>query len=214
MFSSCFKDEYVWKSYHKSIFLGDDSFQLKGTIYDRNGNQASGNEITAIVAYHYYDYWYIKGTINDSKFIIDINKSDENGIVLPFNDPYHYLGTAWDFFTPYYTYIYRNSSERDIKICSIKLFLDDFNDDIFIREFTKGKPPKILWEIDEYISYIYVTEPFKISGEYEIDEGYWIYDCDFSKPGWYKLINFENRKINNNASYNSINNTKFFVEYF
>jgi len=214
IFFSCLLEEESTEVYFKSVFLGDDAFQLTGTLYKRStGERISGKKIQAKIVNYDDNIWNIEGAINDSQFTFNINKKDDKNVSLPFPDDgkYHY-NTAWEYFTPYYSFFLPNSSERDKNMYRLHFYLDDYIDDKDLYEFI-GKKPTLL--VNEYIRYVYVPEPFQIIGRYQDRDGdYWSFDCNFEKPGWYKLFEFYEFPVNSKASYFSSKNVQFALDDF
>lgn len=217
LFSSCpvNEDKSKLKIFYKSTFLGSDSFTLSGRIYDRNGKPKLGNKIIVKIE-GYEEDWSFEENINGNNFLITINKTDNDERTLPSSDqPYNY-DTAWDIFTVYYSGAPtpgQNSPERDKKMYRLQFFLDSYTDDYTnaIGEFTKTKPERYS---DERIWYVYIPETLNIYGIYTWEDELWInyasFDCDFSRIGWYKIIEKVTDPLDNNPLYVSSTNVKFF----
>jgi hypothetical protein len=205
-------EEEEYGIYYKSTFLGSDSFQLKGSIYDRAGKSVSGKKILARISYYESDDWRIEGNLNKNQFSLDINKVDNNGNSLPIvkNDDKYRYDEVWEIFTAYFS-VPENKwgeryNERDKKMFLISLYLDE---DKYLFEFIGNKPTKY-YTYDIY--YVYIPEPVNISGNYRFDdssgENYFSFDCDFSKPGFYKIY-IDMTPIGKNKAYTSSINTKY-----
>jgi hypothetical protein len=206
--------------YYKSTFLGSDSFQLNGTIYNRNGNTISGDQIIAKIYAYEVNNWSIEGELVGNKFSININKIDNNGNSLHIteNDDYYHYDTAWYIFEPYYSIPYQiipgNEFDdgRDTKMYSLDIFLNNTESENRLYEFFGNKPTKYF---SYSIDYVYIPEPIDISGTYryrdEWGENYLSFDCDFSKPGWYKII-FDLKPIGKDKAYTTSTNTRRFKD--
>jgi hypothetical protein len=213
---SCVHEKDEANLYYKSTFLGSDSFQLKGNIFSRNGNPITGNKISAKINKYDLNDWNIEGTLNDSEFSITINKTDGKGNSLPIfqsDDDYYRYDTVWERFTAYFFAIGNNyDSERDKKMYTLNIFLDEDEDKGRLYEFVGDKPTKYF---NYSIFYVYIPEPVTISGTYNFEDEsfkyHYSFDCDFSKPGWYKI--FEDLKpIGKNQSYTTSVNTRYYKD--
>jgi len=215
LFSCPVEKKSVAKMYYKSTFLGSDSFQLSGTIFNRNGKLITGNKIIARIYRYELNDWNIEGILDGSQFTININKTDGNGNSLPIikdDNDYRY-DTVWEFFTPYFSAPGNYSeAKRSKKMYGLNIFLDVDEYEGRLYEFIGNKPTKYF---DYSIAYVYIPEPVEISGIYRFEDEFWEYyysfDCDFSKPGWYKIIN-DLKPIGNDQSYTSSMNTRYYKD--
>jgi hypothetical protein len=210
LFSCPFEEEIG--IYYKSTFLGSDSFQLKGTIYNGAGKPVSGNKISARISFYEASDWNIEGNLKNNQFSLNINKVDNSGNSLPIikNDNKYRYDKVWEIFTPYFSIPGHRSgeqyNERDKKMYPIALYLDE---DKYIFEFIGNKPTKYYtYSID----YVYIPEPVNISGKYRFSDGsgenLYSFDCDFSKPGFYKIYE-DLTPIGKNKAYTTSTNTKY-----
>ena len=212
-FYSCLPEEKdLVQGYYKSTFLGSDSFQLKGLIFDRDGNPVSGNKIIGKISKYDLDDWNIESTLNNNQFTININKTGDNGNSLPVikNDAIYRYDTVWETFTPYFSVPGNNYNERYKKMYSLDIFLDEYRYENLLYEFIGDRPPRYF---SYSIHYVYIPEPVEISGSYRFEDELWEYyysfDCDFSIPGWYKIYSDVNPIGNNQAVTSSVNTRRY-----
>ena len=211
---SCLPEEKdLAQGYYKSTFLGSDSFQLKGLIFDRDGNPVSGNKIIGKISEYGLDDWNVESTLNNNQFTININKTGDNGNLLPIikNDDIYRYDTAWEIFTPYFSVPGNyDDDKRDKKMYLLNIFLDDFEYKNQLHEFIGNRPTKYF---SYFVCYVYIPEPIEISGSYRFEDEFWRYyysfDCDFSQPGWYKIYSDTN-PIGNNQAITSTVNTRHY----
>ena len=200
--------------YYKSVYLGSDSFQLEGLLFNRSGNPVSGNKIIAKIANYELDDWNVEGNINNNRFTISINKTGYNDNSLPIikNDDTYRYDTVWEVLTPYFSVPVNKNAERDKKMYRLNLYINeyDFEYDNMLYEFIGNKPTKYF---SYSIDYVYIPEPVDISGAYRFEDELWEYyysfNCDFSKPGWYKIF-FDIEPIGNNQAISSSLNTRYY----
>ena len=215
LLSSCLEDGKNFADiYYKSTFLGSDSFELKGSIFNRNGDTISGDSVIAKISSYDLNDWSIKGNINNNQFSVSINKTDSKSNSLPVkkNDDKYRYDTAWEVFTPYFSIPGCKYDERDKKIYRLDIYLDEYDNtyDNLLYEFIGNKPQKYF---PYTIEYVYISEPIDISGKYRYEDEFWEYycsfDCDFSKPGWYKIYTDVN-PIGKNQAITSSQNTRYY----
>jgi hypothetical protein len=211
--------------YYKSTFLGSDSFTVSGTIYDSKGDPKSGDKLIARIVGH-EEEWSFETDLDDNQFSITINKTDDSGQSMPFNEDEHeyyaYDKADWIFST-YFFYgpvseeiYYGNNPEGDKNMYSLDFYLNIFNDTNlnWLSEFTEVKPEQFSFDS---IWYVYIPEPIYIEkGSYFLrdefgTDHYYSYDCDFSKVGWYKIYH-SYYPIGNNSLYTSSKNIKLYYE--
>ena len=205
---SCDEDETSTVHY-KAYFLRSDSIKFNGEIFGPRGQVLTtniGNYIIGTI-YHLDSDWEIKIPINGNRFDYTISKASNEGVVLTKELSSGNGHLMWNAFIAYFT----NMSIPDEDPRShVKIFILDFEIDngYFLQEFVSPGD-----RFKEYFSYVYVTEPANLTGNFIVRESgfndaYWYYDLNFSQPGWYKIINTYNKPIGNNPIYASSENIK------
>ena len=204
---SCDKEE-ISTVHYRAYFLGNNSFQLSGEIFGPRGQVLTediGNHIIAKI-YHLDSDWEIKAPINGNKFDFTISKTGDEGFILSKDLSSGSGHLMWDAFIAYFNNL---SIPYDDTRGRVKIFSLIFeNNGYFLQEFVSTGDIFV-----EYFSYVYVTEPANLTGNFIVRESgfndaYWYYDLDFSQPGWYKIINSYNKPIGNNPIYSSSENIK------
>jgi hypothetical protein len=218
---SCPGSSYTEEEYNKCFFLGEKSFIFEGELIFRPPPPVGYPEPEHFVSvaakldanslYIYdnsdlYEGWEITGTkISENKFQLSIDTT-ANGITIEKETIvpdcyYEPVGFPDDF------------PAIGLKICfngydgeNIQYYREP---DVYRKN-----------EYNYYICYyVYVAEPIDLSetrtGE-EVDtfgrHFFYTrhYDLNFSKPGWYKILNHYNSKIGNDPKFSSSTNNYFF----
>jgi hypothetical protein len=198
------KEEAV-TTYIKAFFLGEASFELSGLLYDAGGAPLGGGG-TLTAGLSRTPAWEINETLSGGgAFHLDINK-DTQAVSLSKET----VGdTANDIFRDYF-YLADEPPGWETKIGEMYLALDG----VFLQEAAEGL-------IFPYFKYVYVTEPLDLSGVlygkkqiadniYEQDKTkIWIYECNFTKAGWYKVCYYYNEPVETNQTNSTGQNTSW-----
>jgi hypothetical protein len=191
LFSSCGGITYY--SYYKSFFLGEETFVIGGQVFSNHELTEPMADFTKItIKSRAVDGWEISGE-KKSGNAFEINVTiTSNGITL-----------SKDTIDSNYTYKLGVLS-TGASIC----FLDFYFDDELALSYH---------DTYNYCTYVYVIEPITLSGTEVREENIewhhyneYHYDCDFSKPGWYKIVHSE-QPIGSLPEYSSGRNTKMFL---
>jgi hypothetical protein len=191
--------------YYKSYFLGANSFSLDGQIYGHKGQNLSagtlGKNLTAKIYYLDSD-WEIKSSLNGNNFDFQISTTSDGGVVLSKDTPTMSTHSIYEYFIAYFNHlsIPYDGPEGRVKIYQLSFELDN---DSGLKEYESSER----FNYDEHFSYVYVTEPVDMSGNFhwkdEYNNSFWYYDCNFSQAGWYKIGLFYDHSIGNNPHYSS-----------
>jgi len=198
--------------YYKSFFLGEKSFSMEGESFtDDRIDTYSSNHVpfsfdsvivrldSGLNAHH---GWEISGTkLAENKFSIAIDIM-ANEITIGKET------ITENIFRP-------SRFPPDFPVYELKFY---FNDD-----YSRSKTPcfKDIVNNSRYLldsSYIYVAEPVNLSGTETVDNGDWTttikhYDYNFSKSGWYRIIQFFNDFRDVPKNFLETNNYFYFVKY-
>jgi hypothetical protein len=206
--TSCKEEEEKSFLYYKSYFLGTE-FSLDGQIYGPKGQNLSasalGKNITAKI-YPLGEAWVTKSSLDGNKFSFQISSTNSDGVALS-KDLAEYPSTLYNLFISYFQHksIPYDGPEGSTQIYGLSFTLDDGSD---LKEYESSKD----FNYDEHFDYIYVTEPVNMSGSFDWQSmairHYEYYDCNFSQPGWYKLVLFFDHAIGNNPRYASTKDRK------
>jgi hypothetical protein len=212
LLSNCPLADSGYDFYFESYFLGADSFQLSGTIYDtdcRSQTRDPGETITATV--YGADDWLIEEEISGNAFSLTIDKT-ANGVTLMAADlSGGYSNNALHWFFPYFFERKSYTSEAqfnqlqawaDIPTISLNLGLEEQ-----YWTLIEFDTPTSSRYSDEYISYRYISEPANVTGTVTAgkSEGFsenttFHYNCNFSRPGWYKIREYDFHRIGSGVS--------------
>ena len=217
----CFFCSCTTHNYTKNYFLGEKSFLFEGELssdnnisprYSRWDKPESLDSVVVTIANGMYAEWMIAGRkISENKFQVSVDTT-ANGITIT-------KETLPDKKFPIPVYFPNN-----FPVVKLIFYFNGENsrENPFYRETHYWGDHYSYYECD----YVYVAEPINLSGT-ERDEGwnfaqYLIfgvrkeinhYDLKFSKPGWYKIIKYAEKKLNNNPEFASTKNNYFYFNY-
>jgi len=201
VFSGCFLFDTTNHIYYESFFLGTDSFELSGVIYDNNGRTQNRNP-GAVVTVHIYAnssyIWEKEAGIDGRSFSLTIDPSENllSSENCNSDDDLH-----WEF--PYYFSVgvstlaerKRRDDMSDIKTFALRF---DLADNWWLSEFDDPYDT-----MHESIFYLYITEPADIRGTdhvSELTDTDIHYNCNFSQPGWYKVCEYWYHAVSTNRT--------------
>jgi hypothetical protein len=195
--------------YNKCFFLGDTAFLLEGETTNIASSiitriSAGSVHYSLDIYSNYNKGWEILSTeISENKIEIPINIT-ANGVTLDSEILSEGIVTPMGF-------------PNDFPSCEL-VFIPKKNGD-YRRIYTYS----IIDEIKYRCSFVYVAEPVDLSGTQVIDILQWQgdkskvirndifhYDYNFTKPGWYKIVDRHNEPIGDNPRHSSVSNIYFY----
>jgi hypothetical protein len=214
-FISCFffsciseKEEDI-HYYHKNFFLGETAFSIEGeaanTVSSIITRISAGTVHWSLDIYDNYNKgWEILSTeVSENKIEMPIDIT-ANGVTLGSEILSDGIITPMGF-------------PDDFPSCEL-VFIPK-NDYYYRRIYTYS----IINEIKYHCTFIYVAEPVDLSGTEIIDILQWQgdkskvvrndihhYDYDFTKSGWYKIVDWHDEPIGNDPHHSSASNIYFY----
>jgi hypothetical protein len=208
-FSCIFQNEEDIHYYHKNFFLGETVFLLKGeaTNIDTSiiSRISAGSVHYSLDIYSNYNKgWEILSTeLSENKLEIQVDIT-ANGVTL--NSEI----LSKDVISPM-------GFSNDFPSCEI-VFIPKSNNN-YRRIYTYST----IDEIKYYCTFIFVAEPINLSRTEVIEILQWQggkskvirndihhYDYNFTKPGWYKIIEWHKKPIDNDPRHSSVENIYFY----
>jgi hypothetical protein len=208
LFLSCGKEADI-HYYHKNFFLGETVFLIEGkatnTVSSIITRISAGTVHWSLDIYGNYNKgWEILSTeVSENKIEIPIDIT-ANGVTLGSEILSEGIVTPMGF-------------PGDFPSCELVFLLQ--SDYYYRRIYTYS----IINEIKYYYTFIYVEKPVDLSGTKVIDILQWQgdkskvirndihhYDYNFTKPGWYKIVEWHHEPIGNDPLHSSVSNIYFY----
>lgn len=205
--SSCKEGPVQYTSYNKAFFLGENSIQIEGAVFEdyEYMTPASFGKIFVrterVEGTEQVEGWEIVGTKNGNKFELVLNNSS-NGVILSKETIPNEKSSL--------------SGLGGISIARIYFYVDNGYPNYYMPTLYKeprGFGGAGLYDYFSYY-YVYVAEPQDLSCSYKTESNsVWpsitthYYDFNFDRPGWYKICQYRNRPIKNEAKHYSGKNT-------
>ena len=209
LFLSCNLEKDI-QYYHKAFFLGDTAFLIQGEttniVSSIMTRIAAGYEHWSLEIYdhNYKKGWEILSTeVSENKIELPIDIT-ANGVTLNSEiltkDVFSAMGI-----------------KKDFPSCEL----------VFIPQSNNGYRSIYTYSIIDEIKYsctfVYVAEPINLSGKEIIDILQWRgdkskvirndihhYDYNFTKAGWYKIVDWHEEPIGNDPRHSSVENIYFY----
>jgi hypothetical protein len=215
---SCHTEDNPAKAefYTKCFFIDEKSFTFEGTTYNNFIPPLGWPEVPKFESVtvklsppsyvETYEGWEIPGLkLAKDKFRIEIDKT-ANGITIDRDTILN-----GEFYKPY-------NFPNGFPVVELMFCFNGsifWYDDVWFREPYRYDKREFDYF---YCSYLFVAEPIDLSdiivgegknvfGQYYVHTHY--YDLNFSKPGWYKIINDYHSKFNNDSKFSSTKNNFF-----
>ena len=185
--------------YKKAFFLGDDNIHIDGTVFNNsdyfnNEHPTPRNFARIFARAKNVTGWEIEGANKGNSKFEFIITTTANGVTIS-NET-----------------IVADYPRLDRRITEIEFYLDNENFYCFAHH-NEGRHSKYGFNYSSYY-YAYATEAMDLSETYTVEgDSPWKHidthhnDLNFSKPGWYKIVSYDD-PINNNQKYYSGKNTE------
>ena len=197
--------------YYRSFFLGEDSFQMEGEIFDTNiqSNLSIPTFNSLLVMPVIYDSFSYEG------WEISAIETSENKFQILFDTKANGVTITKETITNDFVRLTGVGFPSDFPMCVLSFNFSN-GEDIYsglpVNKFSADKNS----EYNFYSHYyVYVAEPFNITSTRTRNESFWYittiehFDLDFPVPGWYKIVIMEDEIIENNPDFSSGKNTYF-----